>query len=98
MAKNSSREVFDRPNVAIRRQGEKDMDFWSELIKIVVSNGIFAMLFVYLLFYQLKDSQKREQAYRKTIDDLAKHLLVLEEVREEIVQLKEMIEVKNEKL
>ena len=73
------------------------MDFWSELIKIVVSNGIFAMLFVYLLFYQLKDSQKREQAYRKTIDDLAKHLLVLEEVREEIVQLKEMIEVKNEK-
>ena len=74
------------------------MDFWSELIKIVVSNGIFAMLFVYLLFYQLKDSQKREQAYRKTIDDLAKHLLVLEEVREEIVQLKEMIEVKNEKL
>lgn len=74
------------------------MDFWSELIKIVVSNGIFAMLFVYLLFYQLKDSQKREQAYRKTIDDLAKHLLVLEEVREEIVQLKEMIEVRNEEL
>ena len=74
------------------------MDFWSELIKIIVSNGIFAMLFVYLLFYQLKDSQKREQAYRKTIDDLAKHLLVLEEVREEIVQLKEMIEVRNEEL
>ena len=60
------------------------MDFWSELIKIVVSNGIFAILFVYLLFYQLKDSQKREQAYRKTIDELAEHLVVIDEVKKEV--------------
>ena len=36
------------------------MDFWTELVKIIVSNGIFAMLFVFLFFYQLKDSAKIE--------------------------------------
>lgn len=68
------------------------MDFWSEFVKIIVSNGIFAILFVVLLFYQLKDSQKREQAYRKTIDDLAEHLVVIEEVKEEVEELKNYLE------
>ena len=68
------------------------MDFWSELIKIIVSNGIFAILFVYLLFYQLKDSQKREQAYRKTIDELAEHLVVIDEVKKEVEELKTYFE------
>ncbi|MBQ8908795.1 MAG: UviB-like protein [Clostridia bacterium] len=67
------------------------MDFWTELIGSVVSNGIFAMLFVFLLFYQLRDSQKREQAYRNTINELSTHLIVIEKVREELADLKEMI-------
>ena len=68
------------------------MDFWSEVIKIVVSNGIFAVLFVYLLIYQLKDSEKREEAYRKTIDELAEHLVVIEEVKEQVEELKNYLE------
>ena len=68
------------------------MDFWSELVKIVVSNGIFAVLFVYLLLYILKDSQKRENAYRKTIDDLAEHLSAIEDVKEEVEELKNYTE------
>ena len=67
------------------------MDFWTELISSVVGNGVFAMLFVFLLFYQLKDSQKREQAYRNTISDLANHLMVIEEVRRELEDLKLML-------
>ncbi|MBQ8444630.1 MAG: bacteriocin [Clostridia bacterium] len=67
------------------------MDFWNELIGSVVSNGIFAMLFVFLLFYQLKDSQKREQAYRNTINELSTHLIIIEQVREELADLKDMI-------
>ena len=63
------------------------MDFWTEL----VSSVVFAMLFVFLLFYQLKDSQKREQAYRNTITDLANHLMVIEEVRRELEDLKAML-------
>ena len=72
------------------------MDFWSELIKVVVSNGIFAILFVYLFFYQLKDSQEREEAYRKTIDELATHLTVIEEVKEEVEVIKSYLEERNE--
>ena len=72
------------------------MDFWTELISSVVSNGIFAMLFVFLLFYQLKDSQKREKAYQKTIQELSAHLFVLEQVKEEIEDLKIMLGGKNE--
>ncbi len=68
------------------------MDFWSELVKTVISNGIFAMLFVYLLFYILKDSQKREDAYRKTIDELAEHLSAIEDVKEDVAQLKDYLE------
>ena len=72
------------------------MDFWTELISSVVSNGIFAMLFVLLLFYQLKDSQKREKAYQKTIQELSSHLFVLEQVKEEIEDLKLMLGGKDE--
>ncbi len=68
------------------------MDFWSELVKIVISNGIFAMLFVYLLFYILKDSQKRENAYRKTIDELAEHLSSIDELKQDVAELKDYLE------
>ena len=68
------------------------MDFWSELIKVIVSNGIFAILFVYLFFYQLKDSEKREEAYRQTIDELASHLSVIEEVKDEVEIIKSYLE------
>lgn len=73
------------------------MDFWAELIKVVISNGIFAMLFVFLFFYQLKDSSRREGEYQETISELTKHLEVIEEVREEIGELKIMIEEKSER-
>ena len=66
------------------------MDFWSELIKIVVSNGIFAMLFVFLFIYQLKDSRKREDEYRIIIDNLFQHLEIIEEVKDEVEDLKQI--------
>lgn len=67
------------------------MDFWSELIKIVVSNGIFAILFVFLFIYQLKDSRKREDEYRIIIDNLFQHLEIIEEVKDEVEDLKQIV-------
>lgn len=67
------------------------MNFWSELIKIVVSNGIFAMLFVFLFIYQLKDSRKREDEYRIIIDNLFQHLEIIEEVKDEVEDLKQIV-------
>ncbi len=39
------------------------MDLWQEIVSVIVSNGIFAILFVLLFVYQLKDSKKREEKY-----------------------------------
>ena len=72
------------------------MDFWSELIKTVVSNGIFAVLFVYLFFQQLKESKEREDAYQNTIEELAKHLVLIEEIRKDMNKLKEILERRND--
>ncbi len=68
------------------------MDFWSEFIKNIVSYGVFAMLFVFLFFYQLKDSAKREESYRETIESLADSLQVMNDVKEQVERLVELIE------
>ena len=65
------------------------MDFWSELLKSIISYGVFAMLFVFLFFYQLKDSAKREESYRETIEALTESLGVMKELKEQIDQLVE---------
>lgn len=72
------------------------MDFWNELIKIVISYGVFAMLFVFLFFYQLRDSARREKEYQKTIGELTEHLKVIEDVKEEVGQLKDYLSKEEE--
>ena len=67
------------------------MELWKEIISIVVSNGVFAVLFVWLFLYQLKDSAKREKNYQETIDKLTTSLNVLDEVKEEISDIKEFL-------
>ena len=67
------------------------MDFWSELIKSIVGYGVFAMLFVFLFFYQLKDSAKREESYRETIEALADSLQVIGDVKEQVEELARLI-------
>lgn len=59
-----------------------------EIINIVISNGIFATLFVALLFYQLKDSSQREKRYIDTIQKLSKHLDTVEDIKEDIKEVK----------
>ena len=67
------------------------MELWKEIISIVVSNGVFAVLFVWLFLYQPKDSAKREKNYQETIDKLTTSLNVLDEVKEEVSDIKEFL-------
>lgn len=62
-----------------------------DIISLAVSNGIFAVLFVFLLFYQLKDSGKREKKYQQTIEKLSAHLDVVEDIKENITEIKNVI-------
>jgi len=55
-----------------------------ELINVVISNGIFATLFVALLYFQLKDSSQREKRYIGVIEKFSKQLDAVEDVKENI--------------
>ena len=50
------------------------------------------MLFVFLFFYQLKDSAKREESYRETIEALADSLQVISDVKAQVERLVELME------
>ena len=52
-----------------------------EIFKLALSNGIFAALFVFLFFFQLRDSATREKKYQNTIEKLASHLEEIEDVK-----------------
>ncbi|WP_066869744.1 BhlA/UviB family holin-like peptide [Clostridium mediterraneense] len=49
------------------------------IIKLIVSQGIFAVLFVYLLFYVLKENNAREENYQKIVNELANTLPHIEQ-------------------
>ena len=67
------------------------MNIWNDILSIVVSNGIFAILFVWLFCYQLRDSSKRECKYQETIGQLTSHLKVLDDVKQDLTDIKEFL-------
>lgn len=42
----------------------------ASIFKLVISQGIFAVLFVYLLFYILKENNKREKDYQNLVKEI----------------------------
>lgn len=70
---------------------------WEEIFNVALSNGIFATLFVFLFIYQLKDSSKREKKYQETIESLNEHLNIINDVKQEVDEIKNIIILKKEK-
>ena len=56
----------------------------TELFKILTTEGIFTLLFVYLLFYTLKQNQIREENYQKIIQQVNEILLTKKDDLEDI--------------
>ena len=71
---------------------------WNEIYSIVVSNGIFACLFVALLFFELKDSRSREKKYQQTIDTLSVRLKDTVKIKEDIEEIKDVVIYKKRKV
>lgn len=63
----------------------------SELFKTVASNGVWAVLFLFLLLFELKDSRRREEKYHTTLDSLADRLKVVNEIKEDVEKLNDRI-------
>lgn len=64
---------------------------WEKIFNLAISNGIWAVLFLILLFFQLKDSKERETKYQQTIESLGKSLEIINEVKEDVEVIKEEI-------
>ncbi|MCI5714389.1 MAG: BhlA/UviB family holin-like peptide [Firmicutes bacterium] len=70
---------------------------WEEIFNLALNNGLWAVLFLALLIYQLKDSRTREQKYQQTIFELNKTLNKVNKIDENVTALTEnMCDVKDD--
>ena len=67
---------------------------WEQIVHLAISNGLFAVLFLGLLVYQLKDSRTREQKYQMTIEKLGNSLEIVKQVKEDVEDIKDKINQK----
>ncbi len=67
---------------------------WEQIVNLAISNGLFAVLFLGLLVYQLKDSRSREQKYQMTIEKLGNSLEIVKQVKEDVEDIKDKINSK----
>ena len=64
---------------------------WQEIFNLAISNGIFAVLFLGLLIYFLRDSSKREKKYQETILKLGNALEIVQSVKQDVEDIKEIL-------
>ncbi|MGU8655255.1 BhlA/UviB family holin-like peptide [Clostridium perfringens] len=59
-----------------------------ELFKLMATQGAFAILFSYLLFYVLKENSKREDKYQNIIEEFTE---LLPKIKEDVEDIKEKL-------
>lgn len=62
-------------------------NMWEEILNLALNNGLWAVLFLGLLIYQLRDSRNREQKYQETICELNKTLNKVNVIDENVSML-----------
>lgn len=68
-----------------------------QILDLAIKNGLWAVLFLGLLIFVLKDSKARENKYQQTIKNLTEHLGVVNEIKKEVEQVKDYVFSKNKK-
>lgn len=63
----------------------------STLFKLVAANGVWAVLFLFLLLFELRDSRQREEKYQDTINGLIDRLEVVNDIKEEVSALNDRL-------
>ncbi len=61
-------------------------------MKIALSQGLGYALFVFLLLYVLKTTGERENKYQTLLDALAEKFNVVEDIKEDVKEIKNKIE------
>lgn len=60
-------------------------------MKLAASQGLWAVLFVVLLFWLLRENAKREDKYQQTIDKLASSLQKVDSIEENVGKILEKV-------
>ena len=56
----------------------------NEILKLMATQGVFAVLFSYLLFYVLKENSNRESNYKNIVQELTELLPIIKKDVEDI--------------
>ena len=64
---------------------------WENIFDLAINNGLWAVLFLGLLVYQLKDSRVREVKYQSIIASLTDKLDLIQKVSEDVSDIKDTI-------
>lgn len=67
-----------------------DKQFW----EFIVSQGVFATLFIGLFIHTIKMNKEREDKYQDIINKLADKISIVEDIKEDVKQIKEKIELR----
>ena len=62
-----------------------------EIIKVAATQGLWALLFVALLFWVLRENAKREDNYQQLLLDLTGKFGILEEVQRDVGEIKQTV-------
>ena len=60
----------------------------NELFRYVITQGIFCVLFVYLLLYVLKENSTRECNYQSLLNKLTEKFNIVEDVKRDVEDIK----------
>lgn len=60
----------------------------TEIITLIAKSGVWAVLFVSLLYYVLYDARRRENKYQNIIDKLSDKLDCVEEIKVNVEEIK----------
>ena len=64
---------------------------WNEILNLAIKNGIWAVLFLGLFIFVIRDSSKREHKYQQTIKDLTAHLGIVKDIKDDIDEIKDFV-------
>ncbi|CAM3017905.1 BhlA/UviB family holin-like peptide [Hathewaya histolytica] len=64
----------------------------NQILKYLLTQGAFAGLFTYLLFYVLKENSNRENNYQNIIQKLTDKFNLLDDVSKKVDKIKETLD------
>ncbi len=64
----------------------------NEVLQLAASQGLWAVMFVGLLFYVLKENSSREEKFQDIISNLTERLDVLDILKKDVDEIKEKLQ------